>query len=197
MEFVLGSYTFRTKGEAVKSVQHILHTAPRGELLAGADFELVSAVIDRHPDREEKLAGGMIGVAVFMNNEGYSSRGFHIVRPDGSTKDFSYRVALGQAPRGPTLQEACRTAVLPDIRAYRDARLADGAQCCDVSGEPLTSLNMHVDHAGEWPFRRIVKEFVEQAVQGGRSLRLAARGSCTVRRPADDRRLPHFPQRPR
>jgi hypothetical protein len=179
-QFVLGSFTFATKGDAVKSVQHILHNAPVGELLDGADLELVSAVINHHPDREEKLAGGMVSVKVLMNNEGYLARGFHVVRPDGSTASFSYRVALGQAPRTPTVQQACRMAVLPDIRAYRDARLAEGLQRCDVSGEPLTPFNTHVDHAGEWPFRRIVKEFVEWAVRERRSLRLIKREICIV-----------------
>ena len=140
MKFILGSFTFGTKGEAVKSVQHVLHNAPVGELLAGRDLELVLALLDRHPHREDKLAGGMAGIAVLMNNEGYLARGFHVMRPDGSTKDFSYRVAIDGKTKGPTIQEACRQAVWRDIVAYRNARLAEGTQCCDVSGEPLTPL---------------------------------------------------------
>ena len=69
---------------------------------------------------------------------------------------------------------------LPDIRAYRDARLAAGPQRCDVSGELSTPFNLNVDHAGEWPFRRIVEEFVEWAAREGLSLRLAQSGIFTV-----------------
>jgi len=180
MKFILGSFTFRTKGDAVKSVQHVLHNAPVGELLSGDDLELALALLDRHPLRADKLAGGIAGVSVLMNNEGYVARGFHIVRPDGSTKDFSYRVALDRKSKEPTVQQACQMAVLPDTTAYRYARLAAGAERCDVSGELLTPETTHVDHAGEWPFRRIVKEFVEWAVQERRSLRLVESGVCTV-----------------
>jgi hypothetical protein len=139
MKFTLGRFVFRTKGDAVKAVRNVLNSALPGLFLSGDELDLVTAVLDRHHDRENKLAGGMIGIMVQWNNEaGYLSRCFHIVRPDWSTVDFSYRVALDQAPKGPTIEQACRMAVLPDIRAYRDARLAAGPQCCDASGEPLT-----------------------------------------------------------
>jgi hypothetical protein len=159
-QFVLGSFTFRTKGDAVKSVQHVLHNAPVGELLSGDDLNLVLALRDRHPHREDKLAGGMIGVAVLMNNEA-------ICRADS--------ISCGRTGRRKTLATAWRSTRRPS-----NARLAVGPQCCDVSGEPLTSLNMHVDHAGEWPFRRIVKEFVEWAVRERLSLRLVESGVYTV-----------------
>jgi Protein of unknown function (DUF3223) len=161
-------------------VQHIPHNAPLGALLAGDDLELVNALLDHHPHRDEKLADGKVGIAVLLNNEGYIGRGFHVVRPDGSTASFSYRTALNPSSGEPTIPKACRMAVLPDINAFRDARLAEGPQCCDVSGGPLTPLNTHLDHAGEWPFRRIVKEFIEGAVKEGRSLRLIKREICIV-----------------
>jgi hypothetical protein len=181
MKFTLGRFVFRTKGDAVKAVRNVLNSALPGLFLSGDELDLVTAVLDRHHDRENKLAGGMIGIMVQWNNEaGYLSRCFHIVRPDWSTVDFSYSVALDQAPKGPTIEQACRMAVLPDIRAYRDARLPAGPQCCDASGEPLTPLNLNVDQAGEWPFRRIIEEFVEWSTREGLSLRLAQSGIFTV-----------------
>jgi hypothetical protein len=181
MKITLGRFVFRTKGDAVKAVRNVLNSALPGLFLSGDELDLVTAVLDRHHDRDNKLAGGMIGIMVQWNNEaGYLSRCFHIVRPDWSTVDFSYRVALDQAPKGPTIEQACRMAVLPDIRAYRDARLAAGPQCCDASGEPLTPLNLNADHAGEWRFRRIIEEFVEWSTREGLSLRLAQSGIFTV-----------------
>ena len=50
----------------------------------------------------------------------------------------------------------------------------------DVPGESLTSFNLNIDYAGEWPFRRIVEEFVEWAAREGLSLRLAQSGIFTI-----------------
>jgi hypothetical protein len=42
-QFILGSYIFKTKGEATKSVQHILHSAPIGA--PAADFATALNII--------------------------------------------------------------------------------------------------------------------------------------------------------
>jgi hypothetical protein len=159
-QFTLGRLRYRTKSEAAAAAQRILHTAPLGQLLRGDDLDLAVALLDRHHDRENKLAGGMVGITVLKNNVHLRSRGFHIVRPDGSTMDFSYRVALDMASKVPTIEQACRNAVWPDIMAWRDMYLEDQGPRCEVSGELLTRDTMHVDHAGDWPFRRIIAEFV-------------------------------------
>jgi hypothetical protein len=158
----------------------VLHTAPLGQLLGGADLDLAVAVLDRHHDRANKLAGGITGITVLKNNGHLRSRGFHIVRPDGSTMDFSYRVALDMASKEPTIEQACRTAVWSDIAAWRDRWFETQPPYCEVSGEVLTKDTMHVDHGGDWPFRRIVAEFVELAEREGFSLTLAQRGFYIV-----------------
>jgi len=177
---VLGPFTFRTKGDAIVAVRRVLHSVPLGPPLAGDDLELVRAVLDRHHDRAIKLAGGCVAIVVLQNNAQRRSRGFHIVRRDGATVDFSYRVALDLAPKGPTVEQACRQATWPDILAYRDMRLEDGPQRCEVSGTPLTRENMHVDHGGDWPFRRIVAEFLDVAQREGWPLTLMQRGIYSV-----------------
>lgn len=42
-QFILGSYTFRTKGDAVKSVQHVLHKCAGGRAARPALTSSLSA----------------------------------------------------------------------------------------------------------------------------------------------------------
>ena len=64
MKLTLGRFVFRTRGDAAKAVQKVLHNSLPGMFLSGDDLDLVTAVLDRHPDREWKLTGGMMGIMV-------------------------------------------------------------------------------------------------------------------------------------
>jgi Protein of unknown function (DUF3223) len=163
--YEIGCFSFPSKKAAIARIREILYAAPLRQPLAGEQKQLMRAVLSFHPDVATKVTGGCAAILVDVNIDltGLSSRGFQIVHRDGTSIDFSYRVALGLASAVPRMEEAARCAVAPGIIVHKRTRF-DGAMVirCEETGEPITSEEAEVDHASPWPFRRILQEFVKQ-----------------------------------
>lgn len=170
--FTIGNQTFPTKKAAAARVAAILRDTRCGVALDGDDLDLVLGTLAIHPGAPEKTAKGVNGVTVrtFEYRPGIVQRCFYIQHLDGTETDFSYRVAMGLAPSGPVVSEAARAAVWPTIVAYKRQRYGTADTIpCDLTGQSVAFADAHVDHAGEWPFSRIVREFV--ATHGAPALR--------------------------
>lgn len=171
----LGGHRFASKGALRTECSRIIRTARRDCLLNGDDDRLFRALVDAHPDRDAKLAGGCQGIAIRRNClSGAYSQGPHVVPESAhldatgaliipaATVPFSYITALGIKSVGGSLQKAARQAVTETVIMFRNRQFNGSETCpCAITGKPLTRAEANVDHADPWPFRRILDEFKE------------------------------------
>jgi hypothetical protein len=118
--------------------------------------------------RRRQLAGGCVGIRVQWNKpDGFPrTRGFHVVRPDGSTADFSiycgaFEPSTESKRRWANITQAARFAVRETVQAYKRDYFGGG----DFAPCELTGIISHwddaaVDHAPPWPFRRILNDWM-------------------------------------
>jgi hypothetical protein len=95
---VIGSNEFRTKTEAKAYYRSMRASYAVGERVQGADANELAALLDRHPERNQKVG---VGIAHFTATLGYG-RGtpcFAVVRTDGSKEDFSYLACVDEKVR--------------------------------------------------------------------------------------------------
>jgi hypothetical protein len=137
---VLDGHMYASKKDLRAAVRAYVGTAPVGTPLWDG---LPYAVFDRHPDRDLKAGVGLWYIELRLTE--YRNRGFYAVRLDNTAIDFSWRVALDFAPRGPTLAAAAREAVRDQVMAV---------------GGPA----VHVHHDGR-PFQQLLQEWL--AARGG------------------------------
>jgi hypothetical protein len=88
------------------------------------------------------------------------------VRVDGSETDFSYSECLLPASIETKVQRAFRVAIEPDVFKFKQSFFdgyGDGCPVCPFTGEPLTFVGAHVDHAPPGTFRQLFNEFLSFA----------------------------------
>jgi hypothetical protein len=152
---------FKTKKALQDEIKRILHDSPLDERLEGNDYELVRALLDRHPSAEIKVGSGVRAIRV-VNFQPYKNRGFELERVDGSRTDFSYLRCLNPETKLAKLKRACRFAVSPDIIAFRNAFFGRGQAAYEVSGRFVTVETCHVDHAPPMTFKVIFEAFMQE-----------------------------------
>jgi hypothetical protein len=148
--YVLGPREFASKAQAQSEFRRILNDNPDNTPLRGDDADLVALLIHegRHPETVEKIGPGI--AEVFVRRSGYNTRGFWLLRVDGSLVDFSYLTALDGAPSPErTARAALRFEIADQIIAFRDSlmRGATGGPACELCAQPVTPDAVHVDHA--------------------------------------------------
>jgi hypothetical protein len=184
--YAIGEHKFPNRTAAAKTVSRILQSATLNTELGLFDAPLVSALFGMHPNALEKAPDGAVAHLVRMIEfrPGIVQRCFFAVRPGGSQVDWSYRVAMGLAPSGPTLQEAAREAIYPDIAAYKASRYGTAdAIPCDLTGAMIPFAEAHVDHAPPWPFVEIMRAYVRE--RGAPALRGREPWGCDFVDPAE------------
>jgi Protein of unknown function (DUF3223) len=150
--------TFTTQKAAGEFYREILwrYAETYGEPIAEHDD--MFALVTHHPEADAKIG---CGISHFTVEHNLNCPGFWVHRPDGTSTDFSYKVALTGAPKTPysMLQGACRAVVKPDIQAFKLQYFGGGITApCQVTGVSLTIDVAHVDH--EKPkFVELVDEF--------------------------------------
>jgi hypothetical protein len=108
-----------------------------------------------HDDDDCKIGCGVDHFEVRMNHgTGGATRGFWVVRIDGTDTDFSFIWAVRGIPK-PEHQEfsdACRAAVVEDLQAakrrfFAEYGDAEGKVACEITGSMVTIDDAHTDHA--------------------------------------------------
>lgn len=163
--FAIGEQQFPNRTAAVKAVSAILQGAPLNKPMGLFDAALVNDTFAMHPSAPEKAPNGAVSHVVRMIEfrPGIVQRCFYALLPGGGSVDWSYRVALGVTPSGPSFQEAAREAVWPYVAAYKASRYGTAdAIPCDLTGEPVPFVEGHVDHAPPWPFVEILRAFIRE-----------------------------------
>lgn len=125
-----------------------------------SDHDDLCALLERYDtaivDGASKIGCGIDRFEVRINYGSYggSTKGFWVVRTDGSETDFSFISAVKGEPK-PQAQEfsdACRSAVATDILAAKKAVFKEhgdamGRVPCELTDEPITFEQAHTDHA--------------------------------------------------
>ncbi len=146
---VLDTMSWRTQKDALEYFQSILHSYDINDEVTDPVHDLaLREVIERHPDRDEKVGAGIDHFYIGRTRDGDKfnvrpdARGIWIKRTDGTVVDFSYITAIKNHTPKSDAKEALRSAI-DDLRiAYRARRLADGTMVSDVSGTAIVTRDM-------------------------------------------------------
>lgn len=158
---ILRSCCFPRQKDAEEFFRIILHRAPLKSPLPVEDEAIVLELLERHPEYSMKEGCGIQYIEVRINQEpGHRpTRGFHIVRTDGSSIDFSFKVCISQ--RGKNLLEqvrcACRQAIMPALQEAKQQAFESHANDqwqapCSITGEYLPWEQLEIDHAAPATF---------------------------------------------
>lgn len=153
---------FRTKKALTERVRAVLHGGDAPRRLDADEETLIGELLKFHPDAPTKVGCG-VGHIEIRWNPPYHSRGFWVVRLDGSATDFSYIDAIkaDKHTQRERLIDACRFAVRPVLRAFAEEFFAQAqTPTCPILGVPLDPTTAHVDHAPPYTFLRIFESFV-------------------------------------
>lgn len=161
--FVLGGVTFDAKTQISNYVKQLLAGAALNKPLMDEEHAVMLDLLTWHPEAEQKIGGGVRTIEVRPTPDfGKNTRGFWLVREDGSETDFSYRKCLegGQSYRIKFLA-ACRFAIKDHVAEFKEEffRVAP-SPTCTLTGTPIAPENSHVDHTPPYTFDRIVQAFV-------------------------------------
>lgn len=158
---IIANRTFPTKKSLQDEIKRILHQSPLDQKLEGDDYKLIRALLDRHPQAEQKVGCGVRSIFV-VKFPPYCSCGFELVRIDGSRTDFSYLQCLNPESKLTRLKRACRYAVSDDIIAFRDDFFRRGQSACEISGRFVDLNTYNVDHAPPMTFKNIFEAFLSE-----------------------------------
>jgi hypothetical protein len=91
--YLIGAKRFTTKAAITEWFSVMLLRHDVGEQVDGADGVDLAALLEKHPNYQLKIADGVAGFTVLRGQ--FGTRCFGIVRPDGSSEDFSYMKCIG------------------------------------------------------------------------------------------------------
>lgn len=132
--------------------------------LSSDDEAFLACLLDRHPERDQKVGSGVARFFVAPSEHG--TRCFWIERTDGSRTEFSYKWCIGSPKYATEVRAALRELVTDQVVAARDAAFTGGALTrCAITGEAIGSEDAHVDHRPPDTFLALVERFLaEQAL---------------------------------
>lgn len=145
---VLDTFRWDTQGAAEDAFRKILRSSGYGlyDRITSAEHDkMLREVLDRHPDKVEKIGPGVafffIGRTIEGSNRGSigaDAIGIWIQRTDGTKVDFSYLTAIRSIRAKSDAKECLRFIVDAQRIAYRDWRFAQTTPAIsDLSGLPI------------------------------------------------------------
>lgn len=162
IELTLGGIVFKTKTAAMERVKRILHESPLNVPLSGEDLRIARSLLELHPNAQQKIGCGVRQIEVRRHNDfGPSTPCMYAIREDGTVTDFSYiRCFDGDKSYRKKFLAACREAIKQHLDHFKTEffRVAK-KPTCQLTAEPLTPDNCHVDHIPPYAFERIVESF--------------------------------------
>jgi len=146
-----------SKAKMKEYVSNILKVLPVGTILEGREKNIALYLLHQHPRKEEKIGCGLKDICVAGHSK---NKHLQIIRIDGSRIDYSYRKCLYGEPKNLDIfRAACRSAVMADIRQFKD-RALQGNPICLHRETILTEENSVVDHVKPKTFNVIVGNFI-------------------------------------
>jgi hypothetical protein len=129
-----------------EEVKKILYSYDDDEYLSNKDMAFMLDLLNYHENAEIKIGCGVWMMFVKVNMP-YKTKGFHIVRLNGSKTDFSYVMCLKTKPesRLSKFKSACRQAVDKDMLKAKQGK-----------------LYLEAHHSGLNTFDKIVDDFISE-----------------------------------
>lgn len=161
MKFQIGCLEYASKKDAKDKVRSILNSQRLDTPLDDPHFELISALLDHHPGKSEKVGCGIASIEVRINTYMKQTRGFWIVRIDGSEVPFSYLSCFHKESHESRVKAALRRAVRNQCDSYLEDCFSSGYgfTCC-LSLESIERRNADVDHAEPNTFAALVSRWM-------------------------------------
>lgn len=110
------------KAQVQDACRRIIASTPDGTRITGDCALFVAAILSRHPDALSKAGCGIAGFTTSTDPRYRTGRHFVIIRTDGSTTDFSWKEAIAPSSRDQKLRDAMRTAIEPQVIAFRHSQ---------------------------------------------------------------------------
>lgn len=156
-------FGYTTKKDLETEIRRIQNDALLNKPLGGADQEFMLRVLAHHSEFERKCGVGVKHIEVRRNvSDTGTTRGFWIVRADGTAEGISWVVALspgGACSAKQNVSAACREAIHDQIATYREACEIIGLDC-GVCGYAIGAEPGHIDHVK--PFAELLDGWLAQ-----------------------------------
>jgi hypothetical protein len=162
-EYVINGEYFKTKKSLLVRIRSIRDNAPDFQKLNQDDFDFMFDLLRLHKSAEQKIGCGAEYMYVRPHPEYYNSRGFWVVRTDGTHANFSFLQCLNTRSKMQNFKKVCRLLIDPSILQFKRDIFEKyrGAPQCPVTGKVMTFVGgSEVHHAGENTFDKILTDFV-------------------------------------
>ena len=177
MKYTIYNQGFKTKKEIKEFIRSNFYDKYGDYAEFGADdFLFMLDLLKQHPDAEKKLGCGPKSMWLQkMEMYGKQSRGFWLERHDGSKTDFSYNQCLRPTTSWGEFSNACRTAVYPFIREFKQDFFDNnlGVAYCPIKKIEMFFDTADVDHKPPMMFSTIVQLFLKQIKIDYETLKIA------------------------
>ena len=166
MPYQIGGIEFRVKSEITDKCRSILNEVSDGCRVPEDQYEFLFDLFKYHDEWTSKSEGGVASISTTTTEHG--TRCFVLVRGNQTKIDISFPHAIKLIPSNRTknltpqrlldYKAAARTAIKPQISAFRDKALLQDV-ACPYTGEVLNRDNCAVDHIPPNTFDRLLFEF--------------------------------------
>lgn len=153
----IGDSVFPSKKALENNVRTMIGAYQIGQIVQGHHAVFLLALFRRHPHADIKIGPGINRITVAAGL--YGTKCFHIYRNDGTDTDISWRECLTATPHLQKIKAAFRHLIEPQILSFKQARQQKNTFFCDISGEPLSFTQAHVDHTPPQTFRQLLDDF--------------------------------------
>lgn len=164
----LGHRSFQTNKDAQDYFRGEIRKRQVGEVITNDDdfFRDVRSLIDRHPERDQKVGVGIEAFIVTLDEN--RNKMLWLRRNDGSSTDFSYLACIRGTGKSLHSQfnDAARLAISPDIKECKEDYFqrysnSSGQSPCQQTGKLMAIGEAHVDHHPV-AFKELVQSFLSQ-----------------------------------
>lgn len=137
-----------TKKALRERCQQILHS---DKMMTENDFNFLLNLLETHPDADRKIGCGVVKMWVGQNPTYPTTKCFFLQRMDWTTTDWSFMKCIS---KGNPFKAACRNAVYPQIKKFREDNKMDSTRHADHHPESFDSiLKRFVDINGKGKLR--------------------------------------------
>lgn len=169
MSYLVVEELFSTKEALKQRCRAILEATPDGYSVIDESQLFLMALFQHHDEWHLKSQSGVRDITTQRTSQG--SRCFVLRKHDGSEIDISFPHAIRLMPstRSANLipqalrdfRNAARNAIQGQIYSFRDQNLPS-CPICPLTGEPLSRLNVAVDHIPPATFDKLLFDFCVQ-----------------------------------
>ena len=144
---VVNGQEFKSQGQLKEFVRQIIDRHDDGAVLNLSDLSFCKSLLERHPDSLVKIGVGVKSIKVSVTPP-WKTKGFILMRTDGTEIDFSFRACVSSAAmsHGQKIKKAARTSIHSQVVLFKKANTFGGLLRCAVTGEYLKWDECDIDH---------------------------------------------------